>query len=86
MEETNVRDYFITGERIADKDKENGLYYYELRHDHEGNITTIENYVKVNFAGTLVTNFEVLNGNDYLNYNGFLKQMNVTEYNLMLKT
>lgn len=59
--------YIETYERIPKKQKNPDLFYYEYR---EGNgEKVIEKGVWVDFAGTLITNKEILNGKEYIDSN-----------------
>ena len=59
--------YIETNERIPKKQKNPDLFYYEYR---EGNgEKVIEKGVWVDFAGTLITNKEILNGKEYIDSN-----------------
>ena len=71
--------FVINNNRIALQDRDKKLFYYELREYDNGNGYTIENNVTVNFAGTLISNFDVLNGKEYIDYNDFIEQMGITK-------
>ena len=45
----------FTNERVPLSILPKGLYRYELRGDGNGNFSTVENNVIVNFAGTVIT-------------------------------
>jgi hypothetical protein len=47
----------VTGARIRQEDRQEGLYYYDIRHSDEdwGYPCTVEPYVLVNHFGTMVT-------------------------------
>ena len=57
LSKINFRGYdgFIIDERIRQEKRKDNLFYYELRHDDEDWATpcTIENFVWVNFWGTI---------------------------------
>lgn len=54
--------YFISGERIEQKEKIDGLYYYGIR-DNGGNGAedSIEKRVIFNHYADMITNFEIAN-------------------------
>ena len=52
--------------RIPKEDRFNDLYYYEYRGTDKKE--TIERNTFVDFKGTLITNKEILNGKDYIEY------------------
>lgn len=64
MKQKDVIKFFEIYDRIAKKDKIDGLYYYEYR-ENEGT-KVIEKNVWVDYAGTLVTNKDILNGKEYI--------------------
>ena len=65
-----------------------GLYRYELRDDGNGNFSTVENNVIVNFAGTVITKSpldlgehgycEILDERPDLNFLGY--ELTITEF------
>ena len=66
-EQKEVIKFTEIGERIPKHQKNGNLFYYEYR-ENEGE-RTIEKNVWVDYAGTLVTNKDILNGKEYVNYN-----------------
>lgn len=55
----NERKGYFTNARIDRTTLPAGWYAYDIRHGDNGNFCTIENYVKVNHAGTFVTNLPI---------------------------
>ena len=72
-------EFLIVENRIPEQNREKDLYYYELREYDNEDGYTIEKKVVVNFAGTLISNIELLHNKEYMDYNEFLKKMNITQ-------
>ncbi len=78
-------EYFITRERVLPTQKNNNMFYYELRHyDNDDRKYVIESErVIVNFYGTLITNKEILNYREFIDAKDFFKE-NIVEENELL--
>ena len=63
--------YKEVNERISKKQKDPNLFYYEYRGNDEEKV--IEKGVWVDYAGTLITNKEILNDKEYLDLNELFK-------------
>ena len=48
------RPALFTNDRITDADVPKGMYCYHLRHGNDGNFCALENYVFVNYAGSII--------------------------------
>lgn len=78
----------FTNERVPLSVLPKGLYRYELRDDGNGNFSTVENSVIVNFAGTVITKSplnlgehgycEILDDRPDLNFLGY--ELTIIEY------
>ena len=82
MEFGGSKEFLIVDDRVPKESRDKDLYYYELREYDNGEGYTIEKKVIVNFAGTLISRVELLHNKEYIDYNDFLKKMNIT----LLKT
>lgn len=67
--------YYITKKRVEKNLRKDNLFYYELRH-YDKNVYkyVIEKNVLVNFYGTMVTDKEILNEREYIDYKDFFSE------------
>ena len=78
MEFGGSKEFLIVDDRVPEESRDKDLYYYELREYDVGEGFTIEKKVLVNFAGTLISRVELLHNREYLDYNKFLKERNIS--------
>ncbi|MBQ6991457.1 MAG: hypothetical protein IJN50_00840 [Clostridia bacterium] len=84
MEQNNKVNYCIVKRRVGKQKRQDGLFYYDLRH-YDNNLSkyVIEENVFVNFYGTMITDRPILNGEEYLDYKDFFNIYNtVRDQNL----
>lgn len=77
--------YFVTTKRIPERERDNNLFYYELRHydDNMSKYVIERDNVIVNFYGTMITDKEILGNREYMEYSEFKKCYNtIRDYNL----
>lgn len=75
MQLTANIEYHIIGGYVEEEERENHLYYYDIRHNPHGE-DTVERYVRVNHIGTIIVNYPMMDkGENIVPYDEFISRV-----------